>query len=358
MLKVSGDLRLALSFDDVLLVPKYSRVKSRDDVNITTKICGYDFKPVIAANMASVCETDMAVRIGSWGGLGIIHRMQSIEDQCKQITQAVGLLRVVGGSADHVGAAVGISEDAQSRAFAAIKVGATIICLDVAHAHQEQAGLITKKFLKELPDGIGLIVGNIATADAATDFLSLVRACRNTSNRLSVKVGIGGGSVCSTRIATGAGIPTLDSVAQVANAIKGISNINVIADGGIKTSGDIVKALAAGADAVMLGGMLAGTAEAPGVVVKHRGKLYKSYSGSASRVAKEKHFGNAEYIEGEDFLVPYKGAVGPILQRIEEGIRSGFTYCGAKNINELHTTAEFVRITPSGYRESLPHGTL
>jgi IMP dehydrogenase len=197
-----------------------------------------------------------------------------------------------------------------------------------------------------------LIVGNLATYQAAEYFLKHV-----ASDRLSLKVGVGGGSVCTTRVRTGCGMPTFQSVLDVVAATRETKyNVAVIADGGIRTSGDVVKCLAAGADAVMLGSILAGTDEAPGSVVRTKEGLFKQYYGSASHRAKKEFFGSSEYVEGAERLVPYKGSVAKVLSHLLDGVRSGFTYCGASSLSELRSTASFVRVSGSGYLEGLPHG--
>lgn len=339
-------MRTVLSFDDVLLVPGYNDIPSRSEVGLDSIVAGVDLTlPIIAANMPSVCEREMAVAVGSAGGIGIIHRMQSIPAQTDQVS----------ASPFPIGAAIGIGDDWKLRAEALIHAGANIICLDVAHGHQERVVDTALEFL-QLFD-VSLIIGNIATAQAAAHFDSEISEVDQA--RVALKVGVGGGSVCTTRIKTGFGMPTLQSVMDVSRVLnENDSEISIIADGGIKTSGDIVKALAAGADAVMLGSLLAGTREAPGDVIKDdkTGLKYKVYRGAASYGAKEAHFGEAEYIEGAERLIPYKGSVSKVLASLEEGIRSGLTYFGVDNLADLREEVEFVRITQAGWRESLPHG--
>lgn len=340
-------MRTVLSFDDVLLVPGMNDIESRSDVGLDTIVAGVDLDlPIIAANMPSVCENEMALAIGLEGGMGIVHRMQSISRQCDQVALA---------QQNPVGAAIGIGDDWKERADATISAGAYIVCLDVAHGHQERVLEVALEFLDRFTSP--LIIGNIATGQAAAFFDSEIK--ESDQCRVALKVGVGGGSVCTTRIKTGFGMPTLQSVIDVAEALDTAdSDISIIADGGLKTSGDIVKALAAGADVVMLGSLLAGTREAPGDVIKDdkTGLKYKVYRGAASYGAKKAHFGEAEYIEGAERLIPYKGGVEKVLRSLADGIRSGLTYCGVDNLADLRTEAEFVRITQSGFRESLPHG--
>tara|TARA_Y100000310_G_scaffold341963_1_gene443096 strand:+ start:187 stop:1212 length:1026 start_codon:yes stop_codon:yes gene_type:complete len=335
-----------LSFDDVLLVPKYNPVRSRSEVSLATQVGGLSLEsPILGANMPSVCGHEMATALSSEGALGIIHRMCSIEKQASMVQKSEG----------YVGAAIGIGDDWKERAAACIDGGAHIICVDVAHGDQDRVVEVSRQFLEEFD--VPLIIGNIATEDAARSFI--MGLCMEDQSRVALKSGVGGGSLCSTRVKTGFGLPTLESVWRISAALEKYgSPMSLIADGGLKNSGDICKSLAAGADAVMLGSLLSGTDEAPGDVVKNGDALYKMYAGSASHGAKKKFFGKAEYIEGAERLVPYKGPVQKIVQGLHEGIRSGMTYAGASNLEEFQVKAEFVQITAAGYRESIPHGLL
>jgi IMP dehydrogenase len=340
-------MKTALSFDDVLLVPGFNAIESRSDVTLETDVAGVHLHlPIIAANMPSVCEYYMADAVGAAGGIGIIHRMQSIGSQCDDVAMNAQF---------KTGAAIGIGEDWKVRAESLMGAMATLICLDVAHGHQERVMDVALEFLDTYDSP--LIIGNIATAEAAVDFAQQISNIDHS--RVALKVGVGGGSVCTTRIKTGFGVPNLHSVVDVSRALLHIdSDISIIADGGLKSSGDIVKALAAGADAVMLGSLLAGTKEAPGDVIKDdkTGLKYKVYRGAASYGAKAAHFGEAEYVEGAERLVPYKGPVIKTLNSLADGIKSGLTYCGVDSITDLKHEAEFVRITEAGFKESMPHG--
>lgn len=341
-------MKTALSFDDVLLVPGYNDIKSRSDVTLETDVAGVDLGlPIIAANMPSVCEADMAIALADAGGMGIIHRMQSIEHQCDQVVAAA--------FHGEVGGAIGIGDDWKDRTESLIGARASMICLDVAHGHQSRVMDVALEFLDSYK--LPLIIGNVATGFSARHFAKEINDLDHC--RVALKVGVGGGSVCTTRIKTGFGVPTLQSVVDIYEVLDDLnSDMSIIADGGIKSSGDIVKALAAGADAVMLGSLLAGTREAPGDVIKDdkTGLKYKVYRGAASYGAKKAHFGEAEYVEGAERLVPYKGHVGKTLTSLSDGIKSGLTYCGVDNITDLLDESEFVRITAAGYKESLPHG--
>ncbi len=340
-------LREALCFDDVLLIPKHFSEKSRSNISLKTNVAGINLDiPIISANMPSVCETDMAIAMANVGGLGIIHRMDTIFNQSIMVQKAkeqVGDLPI--------GAAIGIGDDWVDRTETLINAGADLICIDVAHGDQQKVFDVALQFKSEF--GLPLIVGNFATRDGClrlTEKLDIVGLCKN----VALKVGVGGGSTCITRIQTGCGLPTLESLLDIGDV-----GVDLIADGGIKTSGDVVKSLSAGAHAVMLGGLLAGTDEAPGAVIRtNSGVKCKVYRGSASYAEKKQFFGKAEYIEGEEVLVEYKGPVKEIIERLCEGIRSGFSYCGSLSILELQMKAEFVKITPSGHKESLPHAKI
>ena len=340
-------MKTALSFDDVLLVPGYNNIGSRSDVSLQTTVAGFPLNiPIIAANMPSVCEYDMADALGAAGGIGIIHRMQPILRQCDQ---------AVANCQFNTGAAIGIGDDWKDRTESLLGAMVQLICLDVAHGHQARVMDVALEFLDNYD--VPLIIGNIATGHAAAHFANEIS--ERDHSRVALKVGVGGGSVCTTRIKTGFGVPTLQSVMDVYEALDSCdSEISIIADGGLKSSGDIVKALAAGADAVMLGSLLAGTREAPGDVIKDdkTGLKYKVYRGAASYGAKAAHFGEAEYVEGAERLIPYKGAVIKTLNSLADGIKSGLTYCGVDNISDLQEEAEFVRITEAGFKESMPHG--
>jgi IMP dehydrogenase len=298
----------------------------------------------------------MAVVMSACGGLGIIHRMCSVTEQVKMLVNAIF---VPGTMPNRVGAAIGIGDDWNIRSRELIREGASLICLDVAHGHQVRVLDVSRHFFETYPD-VPLIVGNIATAEAALYFGRGVPT--EFHKRLILKIGVGSGALCSTRIKTGFGLPTFQSILDVRSALDeecDCSGITIVADGGMKNSGDLVKSIAAGADAVMVGSLIAGTDECPGDVLRiEDGSLVKVYRGSASYGAKKEFFGDADYIEGVETLVPLKGSVKKVLKGLEEGIRSGMTYCGANTLDELRSKATFVRITPAGYRESLPHGIL
>jgi IMP dehydrogenase len=349
----------ALSFDDVLLVPKLS-LPSRSDVDLIVSLGEYKlYLPIISANMSTITEDEMAIEMKRHGGVGAIHRMCSPERQVEIVNATrAGYLNMgminspyivsIENGKEGIKRAHFITKNAFHKNF--------IWCLDVAHAFSWE----TVNTLKELWFALGnqtVIVGNLATPDAADFIISNVEKINDIGLDIIFKVGVGGGSQCTTRVVTGCGLPTFESIHRFA---MHNTPYTIIADGGIKNSGDIVKALAAGANFVMLGSLLAGTKEAPGPVIKGKGQRYKVYRGSASFGGQEDYShkeGDVKYVEGEESLVPYKGDVGKILNTLEQGIRSGFSYCNARNLTELRQNAEFVTISDSGYRENLPHGS-
>lgn len=471
-----GEIRMGLTFDDVLLVPKRSGVDTRAQVSTTTQFTRQIAMaiPIVSANMDAVTESEMAIAIAREGGVGIIHRFLPIERQVAEVRRvkraesvvieepytieptrpireamvfmdehgAAGLLVVENGrllgmvtardllfeddldkpvgavmtprerlvtarpgigleearrilhehrieklplvdgsgtlaglitSRDirsrlkhpeatkdergrlRVGAAVGIRGDYLERAAALVAEGADALVLDVAHGHTETALAALERLRQRFPD-VPLIAGNVATAEGTRDLIA-----RGAD---AVKVGVGPGSTCTTRVVTGAGVPQLTAIMDCARAAAG-SGVPIIADGGIRGSGDITKALAAGASSVMLGNLLAGTEESPGATVVRNGRQYKTYRGMASLWATARRRALDSPVDEEDLsqivaegveaMVPYRGKVADVLQQLVGGLRSGMSYCGARTIPELWANAEFIRITPAGLRESLPH---
>lgn len=343
-------LRKAYSFDDVMLLPRRSSLNTRAEADLSTSVAGIPLKiPIIAANMSSVCEEEMTIALGAMGGLGIIHRMCSIDEQTKMVASCN---RYWNEYSDNVpiGFSIGIGDDWRDR-MDACKQHASIACLDIAHAHHERVIALLDKYFgiyKEYP----IIIGQVATPYAVRDLLRVVPERFHKS--IAFKTSIGGGSLCTTRIKTGFGVPTLQAIMDIHEEFP---NVCIIGDGGIKESGDIVKSLAAGANAVMLGNLLAGTDEAPGKIIKGRDdQLYKVYRGSASFGDKALRGEETRNVEGEETLVPYKGSVTRVINNLLDGVRSGFSYGGAQNINELQEAIEFVEISVHGYHESLPHG--
>jgi len=472
------DIREGLTFDDVLLVPKFSDVSSRSQTDLSTRLSrNISINiPLISANMDTVTESSMAVTIAREGGIGIIHRFLSIKEEVNEVLkvkrsgsvmienpylinpeqtiqnafsimnekQVSGLLvvdsnsKLVGilterdvlfeppncsklvqdlmtknvvsakqgtdleeakeilkknrieklpivddnnlvkglitsqdisnlekypnASKDNkgrpiVGAAVGVKGDFMERTEALIDAGTDAIVVDIAHGHSENAISTVKNIKKAFPN-CELIAGNVATAKGTED---LIKAGVD-----AVKVGVGSGSICITRVITGSGVPQLTAVMDCAKIGKEY-NIPIISDGGTRTSGDATKALAAGASSIMVGGIFGGTDETPGTTITKNNKRFKIYRGMASLAAsmgrKTKETGTLEltddindYVaEGVEGMVPYKGSVTDIITQMTGGIRSGLSYCGAHNIKQMHENAEFSKISRAGFAESQPH---
>jgi IMP dehydrogenase len=329
-----------VTFEDVLLRPRYSSVQSRTEINLSSAMSiKHSLKlPIISSPMDTISEFPMAAAMDLAGGMSIIHRYNSISEQCRHIKQLpAGAM---------VGAAIGMTGDYVDRACALWDSGCRILCIDVAHGHHE----LMKHSLKTLRTTFGteitIIAGNVATKEGFDDL--------SDWGADAVRVGIGGGSICSTRIKTGHGIPTLQSIIDCSKSDRSTA---LIADGGIKTSGDIVKALAAGADFVMVGSLLAGTDETPGKAFfdMDTGSRRKVYRGMASKEAQIDWRGHTSSVEGVTSSVPMKGSVSEVLNDLERGVRSGLSYSGARNIRELQAFATFIRQTSAGATESSTH---
>ena len=345
-----------LTFDDVLIKPRFSKIKSRKDVNLSTHIRGLDISfPLISANMDTVTGHEMAEAMLNYGAQACIHRFGSIQD-------TVDTFLKTNYRRDGAMVSIGLGTQELERAEAMFKAGGHTFVVDVAHGAQLSVAEQVLELRKIVGPYSNVIVGNFATGESVKDFLEY------TGNTVDgIKVGIGPGSACTTRIKTGVGIPQLSAVMDVVGALRN-TEIVVIADGGLKKPGDIAKALGAGAHMVMVGGMLAGTEETPGEVIEKATAVgaaitgewtkYKKYRGSASQESYDVQGKNATHrtAEGESFLVPYKGPVADVLQDIEGGLRSSFCYVGARNLKEFHARVEFVRISPSTVVENGSHG--
>lgn len=336
------------SFDDVLLIPKYNRVKSRKEVSFKTKVTKNYFLdiPLLVANMDTVCESEMAIAVGKMGGLGVVHRFMTIENQAREIAKIKkeNLLAA---------AALGV-KDYEERVKALSDSGVDILVLDVAHGHSKRVGK-TLDYLKERYPKIDVMVGNIATKDAAEYFIN--------KKADAIKVGIGPGSMCTTRVMAGAGVPQITAIMDVYEASQG--RVPVCADGGIKNPGDIVKAIGAGADTVMSGSIFSGTKETPGKIITKNGKKYKEYRGMASYLATVKKMAldgkkkdEVVHVEGEMTTIEYKGSVVPIVSKFLGGLASGMTYMGADNIERVKGKADFIEISDAGLKESVAHGLI
>ena len=346
-----GPIKEALTFDDVTLAPNYSEVlpsevstKTILSKNLILEI------PLLSSAMDTVTESKMAIAIAKAGGIGIIHRNLDIKKQISEIkkVQSKNLI---------VGAAVGAGPKELKRAETILKENVDLIVVDTAHGHTKKVAEIIKKIKKKKSNQTALCAGNVATAEAAKFLVKLGVDI--------IKVGIGPGSICTTRLVAGIGVPQLSAILE---AKKGVKNkkVSIISDGGIKFSGDIVKALAAGADAVMIGSLFAGTVEAPGKVIKKNGQLYKNFrgmgsvgamnKGSADRYFQKIQKNTSKYVpEGVEGLVKFKGNVEKIIYKLIGGLKSSMGYLGSKKIINLRKKPKFVKITKAGFYESMVH---
>ena len=334
-------MKETVCFEDVLLEPQYSEINSRSEINLGNTLKNMDTieLPIISAPMDTVTETSMAIAMNMAGGLGIIHRYNSIDKQAELVNDAClkGMC--------NVGAAIGVSDDFVQRARSVRDAGANVICVDVAHGHHAKVRYALQVLRNTLGNTVHIMAGNVATLCAFNDLADW--------GADSIRVGIGGGSICSTRIQTGHGVPTLQSIIDCACSDR---DAMLIADGGIKTSGDIVKALGVGADFVMLGSLLAGTDETPGeLLTTTSGQKVKVYRGMASKEAQKDWRGQFSSIEGISHIVTHKGSVRDVLKELEIGIRSGLSYSGAHNIQELQAKARLILQSSSSQFESSTH---
>ena len=334
--------RESITYDDMLIVPRFSDIMSRSEVDISNNMGDHSFSlPVIASPMDTVSEGEMAIVMADHGALAILHRYNSIDEQVRMAHEVIGRLPP-GGS---VGAAIGVTEEFLERADALVTAGVHILCIDVAHGHHVLVKNALTELRKRYGDSIYIIAGNVCTLEGINDVADW--------GANAVRCNIGGGSICSTRLVTGHGLPGLQTIFDCARTDR---DVKIIADGGIKTSGDIVKALAAGADFVMCGSLFAGTDETPGSVVHlPNGEIAKQYRGMASRNAQMDWRGKSTSPEGVSSYIPYKGSVDYILEDIIGGIKSGFSYSGARNLAELQHKVEWARQTSAGTRESGTH---
>ena len=332
----------AITYDDMLLVPQYSDITSRSEVEIGNRMGHRHLKmPIIASPMDTVSEHEMAIAMYRAGGMAVLHRYNTIQEQvsmAEKVTQ-------VSNWSGQVAAAVGVTGDFIERSEALIAAGVDVLCIDVAHGHH----ILVKKALEQLrneyDNHIYIIAGNVCTLEGINDVADW--------GADAVRCNIGGGSICSTRIVTGHGLPGLQTIFDCARTDR---DVKIIADGGIKTSGDIVKALAAGADFVMCGSLLAGTTESPGKVIHlPDNNRVKEYRGMASKDAQLDWRSKSSTPEGVASYIPFKGSVLDILTDLSGGIKSGFSYSGARNLSELQHKAEWARQTSAGTHESSTH---
>lgn len=332
-------IRKGLTFDDVLLVPNYTGELSRKDVTTETNLGNFQFNiPIIAANMDTVCGHEMARKMGELGGLGILHRAMPIQENVDEFKKAYSPA-FVGQQKIRIGVSIGANEKEIERAEALYDSGAYLFNLDVAHGHSKVTGKMIKVLRERFKNEIYIIAGNVATLAGADYLASCGADC--------IKVGIGPGSACTTRIKTGCGVPQLTAIMDCRRVDR-----DIIADGGIRYPGDVVKALAAGANMVMIGGLLAGTDETPTPAHPDGKKMFR---GMASKEAQNDVIPEWKTDEGIMVYINGKGPVTDVIKDLVGGLRSGLTYTGARNIKELQKKAEFIEVTPAGTVENTPH---
>jgi IMP dehydrogenase len=353
------NIRKAYSYDDVLLVPKHSSIKSRNDIDTSVELPrGFKLDiPIVSANMKNVTGPEMGHTISQLGGLGLLHRFSSGDrERLNDFCEAVKLRANIDGSGEYlpgrhtlehikkIGLSVGINR--YERSFLKeiskilLKEWIKIICVDVAHGHHQMTIDMIKSTRELFPESL-IIAGNVATSYGAFELAA--------NGADVIKVGCGPGSICSTRIETGNGVPQLTALEDVRRGISDFNNVSIIADGGIKNAGDCVKALVF-ADAVMIGNLLAGCPEAPGDIITIKGQRYKQYAGSSTHKTRN--------VEGVIGLVPCTNPAKDVVNKLMEGIRSGMSYQGVENLQKLKDNPEFVEITNAGLVESKPHDVI
>jgi IMP dehydrogenase len=331
-----------LSFDDILLIPQHSEIKSRGEVNLSSIIGKGNTSirlaaPFIAAPMDTVCEWEMAVAMRNLGGIGIIHRYMPIKERAR-------MTRMVKANNAIAGVAVGATGKYLSEAAELANSGANLILIDIANGHSHFAINAVKEIRSLLGNSVHIMAGNISTYEG---FSSLADAGAD-----SIRVGIGGGSACTTRIVSGHGVPTLASIIDIRENIPKGQGPSLIADGGIRYPGDAAKAMAAGADALMLGRLLAGTDESPGSV-DHNG--YKIFRGMASKEAQEEGRGSVSGVEGISTKIPYAGSVSNVIMDLAAGLKSAYSYTGVDNSVDFYERSLYNRVTSLTLKESKPH---
>ncbi|MDA8792313.1 IMP dehydrogenase [Bacteriovoracaceae bacterium] len=336
-----------LTFDDVLMMPNHSQITSRFNPSLSTRLTK-NLKietPIISANMDTISETEMCLAMARLGGVGILHRFMSAESQIKMVKELINEKKNI----PHliVAASVGVKEDGMRRADALADCGIELLTVDIAHGDSvlmyETLEYIKKKYPK-----IEVIAGNTATFEGVKGLIE--------HGADAIKVGIGPGSMCTTRIITGCGVPQLTAIALGVEAAKKY-DVPIIADGGLKTSGDMAKALAAGASSLMVGSLLSGTLETPGEI-KNGMKKYRGMASKDAQVSWRGDLPKGMAPEGESQFIPCKGTAENVVNELTGGIRSSMTYLNAQTINEMKEKARFMEMTAASVFESKPHGTM
>ena len=343
-------IKEALTFDDVLLLPRFSKViPSETDITLDLTNNIKLKNPFLSSAMDTVTESAMAIAMAKSGGMGVIHRNLNIKKQSQEVNKVKKLNLFIG-------AAIGTSSEDLDRAKSLIDSGVDLIVIDTAHGHSEKV-LKTLSLVKKKTSKTPICVGNIATGEAAKKLYN--------SGADIIKVGIGPGSICTTRMVAGIGVPQITAISEVSKSLKG-KKIKIISDGGIKFSGDIAKAIAAGADAIMMGSIFAGTDESPGRKFKIKNKFYKQYrgmgsigamsAGSSNRYFQKNHKDKSKFVpEGVDGRVEYKGNISNIIYQLKGGLKSSMGYIGAKKLRDIKKNAKFIKITKAGFYESMVH---
>lgn len=344
-------IKTALTYDDVNIIPQYSEIRHRQDIDTSVKLSNTLTltAPVISSPMDSITEFEMAFAMAKCGGIGVLHKFLPIEEQRFQVKQLKLRSRLPENRRYPVGAAIGATADYLERAEELINANVDLLILDVAHGHHKLIKDALTSLKNKFDHQVHIMAGSIATKEAAKDLINW--------GADSLRVGIGSGSLCSTRIQTGVGIPMISCLQEI-NEVASKHNIPVIADGGLRTPGDIAKAIAAGANAVILGSLLSGTKETPGILEKTgtwpNEKLQKKYRGSASLESKIDR-GETKNVEGYSTIVPYKGKVKRIIDDVLHGLRSACSYVGATTLKEFQERATFIQVTNAGITEAQPH---
>lgn len=348
------EVRYAYTFDDLMLVPQHSEVKSRKAPNVKTTVGNVELDiPIMSAPMNTVTEVNMAAVLSNLGGAPVVHRYMSADDMVKMATKIIAF-----GCNNKVFYAVGAAGDYFTRVEKLRELGVKNFCVDVANGHSEICLKAVESIRNSIPDA-NIMAGNVCTYDGAR---RLVEVGTNV-----VRVGVGPGSMCKTRIVTGHGVPQLSAIDDCVDIKNLFAGVSIVADGGIRNSGDIVKALAIGADAVMVGGLLAGTDETPGEIYDWHTlrpgdyRQFKKYAGMASEEGRKFNGWfteeDASFVpEGESTEIPYKGPVKNVIDNLVGGLRVGMSYAGALSLQELRENAEWVRVTQNGHIEGTPHG--
>jgi len=330
-----------LTFNDVLIIPAKSQVRSRKDPSLQTQLTKNIKieRPFISANMDTVTEWEMADAMKQLGAFAIIHRFMTVGEQVDQIKKLKDL------GHEHIGTSIGVNNEYQSRANAVIEAGADVITVDIAHGHSVSM-METMEWLKSKHPHIEIIAGNTATPEGTKDLIN--------AGASAIKVGIGPGSMCTTRVITGCGVPQLSAIALCSEEAQK-HGIPIIADGGIRTSGDIVKALSAGAQTVMLGSILSGTMETPGEI-RNGKKQYRGMASKSAQVSWRGGMAEGMAAEGESTYVAIKGHASDVIHELSGGLRSGMSYVNAESLKQMPENARFIEMTPQGHLESVAHG--